>query len=386
MKSLLTCTLILGISIGSAHADKYTSLKKEVEQSIARGSNWLLKQQHADGYWDDPELPAFTALALNAIVRDPSLKKVDGKLPAKVEKGFQWLLKQQKEDGGIYNRGLGTYNTATSVTAMMAAMSATGRKDFEPAVVKARAYLIGAQWDAGEKGKADNINDGGIGYGSDDSYTNLSSTYLAIEAIALSESVVADGKYGDQPKLNWGAALTFLSRCQNLEETNDQKWASDDPVNKGGVVYRPGESKGEDVVTEGGRVALRSYGSMTYAGMLSMIYAKVDVNDPRVVAMKSWLGANYTLDENPGLGPQGIYYYFQAMAKALTAAQMDTLPLKDGKQVDWRMELGSKLLQLQRENGSWVNDNGRFMESNAVLVSSYSVLALEQLYDSFPKK
>ncbi len=382
MKHLLTCSLALGIGMASAqNADPYVSLKKEIEQAIARGNNWLLQQQKAQGYWDDPEVPAFTALALNAVVRDPHFKGGE-EFPKNVEKGYQWLLKQQRQDGGIYNRGLGTYNTATSVTSMMAA----GRKEFEPAVVKARKYLIGAQWDRGEKGKADNPNDGGIGYGSDDSYTNLSTTYLAIEAIALSESVVGDGKYGDQPKLNWDAALTFLSRCQNLEETNDQEWASNDPVNKGGVVYRPGESKGEDVVTKDGRVALRSYGSMTYAGMLSMIYAKVDMSDPRVVAMKQWLGDNYTLEENPGLGAQGIYYYFQAMSKALTAAQMDKLPLSDGSQVDWRMQLGSKLLQLQRENGSWVNDNGRFMESNAVLVTSYSVLALEQLYDSFPKK
>lgn len=382
MKHLITCSLILGLSINSAQADKYASLRKEIEQSIARGNNWLLEQQKADGYWDDNEIPAFSALALNAIVRDPNVKRENGKFSDRIEQGYQWLLKQQKEDGGFYNRGLGTYNTATSLTSLLA----TGRKEFEPAIVKARKYLVGAQWDEGEKGKADNHNDGGIGYGSDDSYTNLSTTYLAIEAIALSESVIADGKYGKQPSLNWDAALTFLSRCQNLEETNDQEWANDDPRVKGGVIYAPGQSKGKDIEAKDGRVALRSYGSMTYAGMLSMIYAKVDINDPRVSAMKSWLGDNYTLDENPGLGPQGIYYYFQAMAKALTAAQMDTLPLTDGTEVDWRTELGSKLLQLQRENGSWVNDNGRFMESNAVLVTSYSILALEQLYDSLPAR
>ncbi len=385
MKRLFISTLVFAITLApqgfTQPTDPHLSLKKEIEQAIARGNNWLLEQQKEMGYWDDPGLPAFTALALNAIVRDPNFNKAQ-KYPANIEKAFQWLIQQQKQDGGIYNRGLGVYNTATSVTAMVA----TGREDLEPALVKGRAYLVNSQWDVGEKGKTDNPNDGGIGYGSDDSYTNLSTTYLAIEAIALSDSVVGDGKYGDQPKLNYEAALTFLSRCQNLEETNDQQWASNDPVNKGGVIYAPGQSKGEDVITKDGRVALRSYGSMTYVGMLSMIYAKVDMNDPRVKAMKSWLGDNYTLEENPGLGPQGIYYYFQAMAKALTAAQMDTLPLTDGTQVDWRKELGSKLLQLQRENGSWVNDNGRFMESNAVLVTAYSVLALEQLYDSFPKK
>ncbi|MDX1680470.1 MAG: prenyltransferase/squalene oxidase repeat-containing protein [Akkermansiaceae bacterium] len=383
MKLPLTCSLILGMGMATTQAaDPYISLKKEIEQAIARGNNWLLEQQKPEGHWDDPDLPAFTALALNAIVRDPNFD-LNKKYPDEVEKGFQWLLDQQKEDGGIYNRGLGVYNTATSVTAM----TATGREDLEPSIVKGRAYLVRNQWDLGEKGKQDNINDGGIGYGSDDSYSNLSTTYLAIEAIALSEPIVSDGKYGDQPQLNYEAALTFLSRCQNLEATNDQEWANDsDPRIKGGVIYAPGQSKGEDLETKDGRVALRSYGSMTYAGMLSMIYAKVSPDDPRVIAIKEWLGHNYTLEENPGLGPQGLYYYFQAMSKALTAAQMDTLTLEDGTQIDWRRELGTKLLQLQREDGSWVNDNGRFMESNSVLVTAYSVLALEQLYDSFPKK
>jgi squalene-hopene/tetraprenyl-beta-curcumene cyclase len=73
------------------------------------------------------------------------------------------------------------------------------------------------------------------------------------------------------------------------------------------------------------------------------------------------------------------------MAKALTAANVNTLKLADGTEADWRKDLGNKLLTRQRENGSWVNDNGRWMESNPVLVTAYTVLALEQLYDSIPK-
>jgi squalene-hopene/tetraprenyl-beta-curcumene cyclase len=45
---------------------------------------------------------------------------------------------------------------------------------------------------------------------------------------------------------------------------------------------------------------LRSYGSMSYAGLLSMIHAQVDKNDPRVKAVIDWLSKNYTHDENPG--------------------------------------------------------------------------------------
>ena len=34
--------------------------------------------------------------------------------------------------------------------------------------------------------------------------------------------------------------------------------------------------------TNGGQVALRSYGSMSYAGLLSFIYAEMDKNDERL--------------------------------------------------------------------------------------------------------
>ena len=78
---------------------------------------------------------------------------------------------------------------------------------------------------------------------------------------------------------------------------------------------------------------------MSYAGLLSMIYAKVSADDPRVVAVKEWLGKNYTLDENPGIGAEGLYYYYQTMAKALTAANVNLLKLENGKEADWRNDL-----------------------------------------------
>lgn len=380
---LLSSLIILGTAIGSAAENnpmRYESLKQEIRQSIARGNAWLKSQQKPEGYWDDEGIPAFTALALTAATRDPAVNRKVA-LPEHIEKGFNWLLAQQKEDGGIYNRGLSVYNTATSVTAMVA----TQQEKFEPAIVKARKHLIGSQWDIGQKKETDNLNDGGIGYGSKNDHTDMSNTYLAIEALALSKKVVEDGKFGDQPDLDWDAAVTFLSRCQNLEQTNDQKWASSDSKNKGGFIYAPGQSKaGEDKLPDG-RTALRSYGSISYAGLLSFIYAKVSADDPRVIAVKEWLGKNYTTSENPGMGAQGVYYYYQTMSKALSAANINLLKLENGTEADWRKDLGEKLLATQRENGSWVNDNGRWMESNPVLVTAYTVLSLEQIYDSIPE-
>jgi squalene-hopene/tetraprenyl-beta-curcumene cyclase len=381
MKNTLTtlaCTLALVAPQGNA-ASRHESVKQEIRQAIARGNTWLASQQKNDGNWDDPALPAFTALALNALVRDPGFDRAAA-MPTHIDKGFSWLLSQQKEDGGIYNRGLSVYNTATSVTALMA----SGQKNYEPSIVKARNHLISQQWDIGQPKETDNPNDGGVGYGSKKEHTDLSNTYLAIEAIALSRKVVEDGAYGEQPELNWEAAITFLSRCQNLEETNDQDWASNDPKNKGGFAYNTFESKAGEENTSEGRTALRSYGSMSYAGLLSMIYAKLSPDDPRVQAVKAWLGRNYTVDENPGMGEQGLYYYYQTMAKALSVANVDRLALENGKSADWRNELAAKLLSSQRENGSWVNDNGRWMESNPVLVTAYTVLALAQIHDSIP--
>jgi squalene-hopene/tetraprenyl-beta-curcumene cyclase len=378
--AFLALGLIVAAALPARAADEYTSIKEEIRQSIARGNAWLAEQQKEKGFWDDGGLPAFTALALTAQVRDPNLDLSGGKLPEHLEKGFDWLIAQQKEDGGIYNRGLAVYNTATSLTAL----SSTGMDKYEPAIVKARKHLINNQWDIGEKGKTDNKNDGGIGYGSKDDHTDMSNTYLALEALALSDNVIEDGNYPDQPKLDWNAALTFLSRSQNLKATNDQEWASDDPKNKGGFIYTPGDSKAGTDITSDGKVALRSYGSISYAGLMSLIYAKLSADDPRVVAVKEWLGRNYTVEENPNMGPEGLYYYYQAMAKALNAAGINKLKLENGSEADWRKDLGGKLLANQRENGSWVNDNGRWMESNPVLVTSYTVMALEEIYRSIP--
>ena len=381
---LLSTLVILGTAIGNAAdavPNPYESLKQEMRQAIARGNSWLKDQQKPAGNWDDDGIPAFTALALTAATRDPNLDR-KAPFPEHIEKGFTWLLAQQKEDGGIYNRGLSVYNTATSVTALVAA----GREGYEPAIVKARKHLIDNQWDLGQKKETDNVNDGGVGYGSKNDHTDMSNTYLAIEALALSKKVIEDGKHGDQPDLDWDAAVKFLSRSQNLEGSNDQPWASSDAKNKGGFIYAPNESKaGEDKLPDG-RTALRSYGSISYAGLLSFVYAKVSASDPRVVAVKEWLGKNYTVSENPNMGSQGLYYYYQTMSKALTAANVGKFKLENGSEVDWRKDLGEKLLATQRGDGSWINENARWMESNPVLVTAYTVLSLEQVYDAIPEK
>mgnify|MGYP000618033566 FL=1 len=164
-------------------------------------------------------------------------------------------------------------------------------------------------------------------------------------------------------------------------------WGSDDKSQLGGFVYRPGVASAKDAKSAAFDKAEppKAYGSMPYAGMQSLIYANVDKNDPRVKLALKWLENSYNLDENPGMGVQGLYYYYQAMSKALSALGIDYLTLEDGRKVDWRDELANKLISIQKSDGSWVNTNNRWWEADPVLVTAYCVLSLGPLSHSIPK-
>jgi squalene-hopene/tetraprenyl-beta-curcumene cyclase len=182
----------------------------------------------------------------------------------------------------------------------------------------------------------------------------------------------------DDLKLHWARAITFLQRCQNLPSHNDQQWAKNaGDRDLGGFIYMPGMSFADEEPVQDSKTPLRSYGSMSYAGLKSYIYANLKKDDPRVVAAVNWLKRNYTLDENPGLGAQGLFYYYQTLAKALTAYGEDTFTDAAGKVHDWRHDLMKKLVSLQKFDGYWMNDNGRWWENDPVLCTTYSLLALE---------
>jgi squalene-hopene/tetraprenyl-beta-curcumene cyclase len=68
------------------------------------------------------------------------------------------------------------------------------------------------------------------------------------------------------------------------------------------------------------------------------------------------------------------------MTKALSAAGVDTLELKDGTEVNWRRQVAMRLLNLQRTDGSWFNEDNRWWEKDPNLVTSYAVMALEMIW------
>ena len=158
----------------------------------------------------------------------------------------------------------------------------------------------------------------------------------------------------------------FVSRSQNRSESNDQEWAAND----GGFTYMPGYSphKGTE-----------SYGGMTAAGLLSLLFAGADKGDPRVTAAYDWIRDNYTLEENPSAtdGVQGLYYYYNVFSKSMYAYGETIVTDTDGGEHNWREDIALKLLSVQNEDGSWANpDSPRWWEGNPHLVTSWSVIAL----------
>jgi len=367
----------------SKHLSKETqanlSIKLELARAIERGNQWLATQQKAGGHWGDTDYPALTALPLHAALADPTRDSATP-LPENLEKGFSFLVDSAKSDGGIYGKGLAVYNTALSMMALLQKQDPSIQK----IITDARRFLTNQQSDFDERDKTDNAFDGGVGYGGTYAHSDLSNTHFALEALYYSKRLLDEsGLHKDKSReLDWSAAIEFVQRCQNLTSTNDQEWASDDPTNKGGFVYFPGDSKAGEQKLDNGKVALRSYGSMSYAGLLSLIYAELDKDDQRIVAVLKWLRANYTLEENPGLGGQGLYYYYHSMAKALRILDMRTLQLKDGSEVDWRRDLAKKLFDTQQPDGFWVNNTGRWWENDPVLVTSYAVLTLAHIHEA----
>lgn len=384
MAATLAAMVVAGAGLSAAESARSpapvpladVSFRNEVQRAIDRGLAWLQANQNSNGWWSSPDHPALTALALLAFKADPAGRYQRAE-PAWLQRAYAYLAGCAQPDGGIHRSNLVTYNTAISMMALLAA----NRPEYDPLLRRARRFLVNLQADFGEPGKLDTPFDGGIGYGSSYQHSDMGNTTAALEALYHSKRLIEDQGLAEARDLNWAAAIHFLQNCQNLPGYNKQPWASDDPQNKGGFVYYPGHSHAGTVTNPvTGRVALRSYGSISYAGLLSYIYANLKRDDPRVQAVLDWLRRNYTLDENPAMGAQGLYYYFHTMAKALTAYGAADLELADGRRVAWRRELAMRLLNLQRPDGSWYNDNGRWWERDPNLVTSYVVATLGMLW------
>ena len=357
-RTLIVTIAALGVTVllprPAAHAQ---DTRKQALTSINRGIEYLKSTQEEDGSWG--KYPAVTALAVTALLKNG---RTEAKEPA-VAKGVQYILHAAKPNGAIYSDAdpalaMPNYNTALCLMALANVRNPA----YLPVIRKAQKYLEESQFGGGDGKSENDPMYGGIGYGSKPDRPDLSNLQMALEA--LKESSIHSGS------AVWTKAVVFLQRVQNLKESNDQEWvktASGD----GGFIY---DSKGRSFSESGGLP--QSYGSMTYAGLKSYLYAGVDKSDPRAKAAWDWIRANYSVTEHPGMGDKSLYYYYHTMAKTFRVYGANTIEEPNGAKHDWSKELIVQITTRQKSDGSWINANGRFWEDRPALVTSYSLLAL----------
>jgi len=327
------------------------ALLEKAKRSADSGLHFLRGSQAEDGSWS--KSVGITSLALRAFLENRrGYSEGDG---AFITRPVSFILEHVNEDGSISESNQNrNYNTAVA----MVALKATGNSEYDQIIVSAQNFLKKLQLDTEDGYERDHKYYGGIGYGGDER-PDLSNQYFALEG--LRETALDP----DDPV--WEKALVFVSRSQNRTESNDQAWAAND----GGFTYMPGYSP------HGGT---GSYGGMTHAGLLSLLFSGVDKEDPRIQAAHNWILANYAVDENPGASDQsGLFYYLNAFAKSMYAYGDSEIVDTNGVSHNWRNDIITKLLSMQGSDGSWVNPySARWGEGDKNLVTAWSVIALNR--------
>lgn len=360
---------------------------EKARAAIARGLAYLEHGQQASGGWmvdaaaaptgngagaPSPVAVAVTALAVKSFVQYPPASAEAGMQPP-VARAIAFIAETRAADGSYEGGAMTNYVTSTVVSAL----ASVDEFAFSDEIRGAVTWLRQSQWDQTEGLNPRQDWFGGAGYGHH-GRPDLSNTQMMLEAMYDA------GLSPDEPAFQ--RALAFVSRTQNLDRTNAAEWAGSD----GGFIYTPanggesmaseyaGEGRTGELLPEGAPRSLRSYGTMTYAGFKSFLYAGLSPDDVRVRAAYDWVRRHWTMDENPGMGQQGLYYYYHALARALRVAQQHEIMDVLDKKHNWRAELIDALAIRQRDDGSWRNDAERWLEGEPVMATVYAVLSLEE--------
>lgn len=386
-----------------AFAQEEGDLARRLRLAYMAAADGLLAQQDASGAWSvrypDRSAPsvAYTGLIVRSLAEAPEPLRPLYK--AAVEKGARYILSRANLDGSFGEGERGAFlKTYTTAIALMA-LSSVERTDRTAAAIRgAQEYLKRHQLREG-------LHAGGLGYGDEElkrnpdtgeweiqrnTAANLSVTAKAAEALKVSGLSDSDEF--------WPLAAEFARKCQNSTEVNTSplvasafKERSKAIGDEGGHIYTPDPDERlhrAGTRTVGGRTTFVSYGSMTYEGIKTYLYAGLDKASPEVKAAISWIRRNYSVEGHPGFAfdrrerhhLRGLFYYYVVLARALDAYGENPFVTADGVKHDWPRELAEQFLKTARESRMWQNDNPAWWEGDPVLVTSYVLTACDVLF------
>jgi len=349
---------------GSSSNEIDTEILQKAKETMGKGLKWLASMQREDGSWSNTNFPALTALAVMPFVKSdyPERDKI-------CEKAIKFIVGFVQKDGGIYkpasggrgSGGLSVYNTAVC----MMVLNAVDKQKYAEMILNARSFMKNSQL-VGDSPAA-----GGFGYENDATSrrADLSNTAWVLRAMAETRSVEDLRKGSERVDIDWKAAIEYVRKLQNQNK--------DDMDNFGSFGYDMSGERGGIMAGKDKKVRLAGYGSMTYAGLEAMIFADVDRKDPQVRSAIEWAGKHWSVEENPGMGQKGLFYYYNIISKTLSLLGSEALKDTSGRIIPWKHDLIDQLIKTQRTDGSWINTDNQFWEGDPVLVTAYSLISMQ---------
>ncbi len=403
MKKILTAVL-LAAPLGASAAQE-EDLAKRLTGTYVAAADWLTGQQGADGAGEMGPRGARRASAADpglihtALANAP--KEVKARYKEPIDKAAAYLLSRANPDGSFGEGPTGGFlKTYTTAIAMMALSSVEQTDRVRDILRGAQAYLKHNQLKEG-------LGAGGLGYGDEEpkmdpktgqpfvkkaDIANLSVTGFAAEGLIMAERAGLP-----RDKEFWELVIKYVRRCQNSTEVNtDAEFLAElrkhglSVGEDGGLYYAAsGDPKIHKAATRkiADREVIQSYGSMTYDGIKTYLYAGLPKDSPEVKAAVDWVRKNYSVEAHPGFPydkatrqhERGLYYYYLIMARALDAYGENPFETFDGKKHDWPREMAAKFLQSVRESKMWKNDNPAWYEGDPLLVTSYVLVTCDVL-------
>lgn len=345
------------------------SIKKSVDHGIA-----YLREQQKDGKWLNH--PGVTSLCLLAMVEcHRNYNRHDGPW---MRNPIDYLIKSQHKDGAIYDdtSRAPTKNYCTSLAIIT--LAATKNPIYKEVINKGKNFLMKIQADEGEGyDKEKDIHFGGIGYGGDQR-PDLSNLHIALEAV----TVAGLNKDHDLFK----KALVFVERCQDSEKNT----LFDTGTSSGGFAYSADIPTNKNLPTDKSKEnnnhneknVIVPYGSMTFAGIRSLIFCNVDFDDEKFKESLKWVENNFSVKKHPGMlkSQTSIYYYYFTLAKTFHLIEKNNPKVLKDKNLNWKSVLAEEILSRQQKDGSWINTEKKYMEGVPVLCTAYAINALNLIY------
>ncbi len=318
------------------------------------GLHYLRNSQSPNGAWSGSV--HITALALRAFLG--SYQRYNESDGAFVTRPVKYLLDNVRDDGAISD---GHHDPVLDTALAISALHATKNPSYKAVIDNGQRYLLSQQIDERRGVEPSAPQYGGVS-APGQKPADLPKQYQVIEAIHLT------GLSPSHPF--WEKSARFMERQQNLQASNDQSWAGND----GGFTQSS---------TAGSEKAHRSSRAMTYMGLASLLRSGADSQDPRVAAALEWTRENPPSVPTPATEPLPYQYrYYVAFASVMRMLGKPNLEDSQGNKYNWRNTLIRQLLAQYNEDGSWKNPSAATMESDPLVATALSVIALNQIAHS----